>query len=113
MSEGNILSTLFSNLAQFGEIGSMQFGVVFVFGFDNKASRGVVGVSVNFFNIGLCAVRSVQVVSVFKNFLFCLLNFELIKFEVVTCMIIAAIQPVMLSNGKLKIGLQFFKCLGG
>ena len=105
MRESNSFSAFFSNLAQFDEIGRRQYGVVFVFGFDNKAGRGVVGVSVNFFDIGLCAVKCINVVRVLKNFLFSSLSFELIELEIVASVMFAAFKSVVLRYLAMKVRL--------
>ena len=105
MIESHSLSSVLRDLMQFSEVRGRKFSVVFVFGFEDEAGRGKVSVGVDFVDVVLSKVSGIKVMGVLDEFLFSLLSFELIKFEVGTSMVLPAFEPVKLSNVAIKIGL--------
>ena len=112
MIESHSFSSVLGYLVQFGEVSGGKFSVIFVFGFENEAGRGVVSVGVNFVDIGLSETSGIKVFGVLDKFLFSLLSFELVKFKVVARVMFATFKPVMLRDFAMKIGLKFFKRFG-
>ena len=66
-------------------------------------------VGADFVDVSLSKVSGIKVVGVLDKFLFSLLSFELIEFEVVTRMMFATFKSVMLGDFVMKVGLKFFK----
>ena len=109
MIESHIFSLVLRDLAQFDEVRGGKFSDVFVFGFENKAGRGVVSVRVNLFDVSLSKESEIKVMSVLKNFLFSSLSFKLIEFEVVASMMFAAFKFVVLRDLVMKVSLCFIE----
>ena len=103
--ESHSFSSVLRDLVKFGEVSSRKFSVVFVFRLENKARRGKVSVGIDFVDIILSKSSGIKVVSVLDKFLFSLLSFELIEFEVVASVMLSAFKSVMLSNVAMKISL--------
>ena len=103
--ESYSFSSVLRDLVKFGEVSSRKFSVVFVFRLENKAGRGKVSVGIDFVDIILSKESGIKVVGVLDKFLFSLLSFELIEFEIVASVMFAAFKSVMLSNVAMKISL--------
>ena len=103
MIDSHSFSSVLGYLVQFGEVS--EFSVIFVFGFENKAGRGVVSVGVNFVDIGLSETSGIKVFGVLDKFLFSLLSFELVEFKVVARVMFATFKPVMLRDFAMEVSL--------
>jgi len=112
MIESHSFSSVLGYLVQFGEVSGGKFSVIFVFGFENKAGRGKVSVGVDFVDVVLSKVSGIKVMGVLYEFLFGLLSFELVEFEVIASVMFATFKTVMLRNFAMKVSLKFFKRFG-
>ncbi len=112
MVESHSFGSVLRDLAQFCEVRGRKFSVVFVFGFEDKAGRGIVSVGVNFVDISLSKVSRIKVVGILDEFLFGFLSFELVEFEVIASVMFATFKTVMLRNFAMEVGLKFFERFG-
>ena len=98
-------SSVLRYLVELSEVRGRKFSVVFVLGFEDKAGRGVVSVRVNSFDVGLSKVSGIKVMCVLDEFLFCLLCFKLVEFEVIASVMFATFKTIMLRDFAMKVGL--------
>ena len=80
MIESHSFSSVLGYLVKFVEVSGGKFSIIFVFGLENKAGRGIVSVGIDFVDISLSKSSGIKVVCVLDKFLFSLLSFELIEF---------------------------------
>ena len=105
MIDSHSLSPVLRDLMQLSEVRGRKFSVVFVFGFENEARRGKVSVGVDFFDVILSKASRIKVIGVLDEFLFSLLSFELVEFEITAGVMFAPFKSVMLSDFAMKVSL--------